>query len=64
MFAMPIGSILARKFHPRLVLGVCGFIGVTLMWFQSIMPTFHTWWACFSLTYAVGNGFTFMTPLH
>jgi len=61
---MPIGAYLARKVHPKIIIGGIGIIGPIFLWISSFMPTFYSWWACWLITYAVVNSLTYLTPIH
>lgn len=61
---MVLSGWVARRFHPRLIIGTIGVCGPIAFWLSSLMPSFITWVVMFNVTYSVVNGLTYMTPIH
>jgi MFS transporter, OFA family, oxalate/formate antiporter len=61
---IPVGSVLARKLHPKITIGVIGLLGPAFYWLSSYMPTFELWVICWLATYSLVNGLTYMTPVY
>jgi len=61
---MFLGSFLAKKYSPKLIIGCIGIMGPTFLWLSPLVPTFGWWWFFYLIVYAVVNGLTYMASIH
>ena len=63
-FFVLFGSSICQKYNPKVILLCGGLFGAGCIFLSSFCQQFEVWFIVYTFSYAIGNGTTYIVPVH